>query len=151
MFALLGCMCRTVCFVVLKATRVLVLQVERKLHHQAKAFKMRILTLEASIKDLKQTNETLQGQACAQEQELETRAEELNLSQARERLLARDIIQANEALAYKSRLVEDVGTQVELGRRELSLEQTARKVNPGMASQVVLVSCPGFGDSFHDG
>lgn len=124
-----------------KRTRSFGLQLERKLDHQAKAFKMRILTLEASMKDLKQTSEDLRRQVCAKEQELETQAEELDLSLARERLLARDITRANEAVACKTRCVEEVEAQLALARRELSLEQTARKVKLQSRSGCLIRGC----------
>lgn len=111
-----------------RLTWVATLQIERKVEQQRKAFKMRILTLEASIKDLKQTNEDLRQQISGQEHALAVQAEELALSQARERMLVREVDHANDALAEKNHCVSDLETQVELVRREMALQLTSRKV-----------------------
>lgn len=104
------------------------LQVERKLEHQGRAFKMRILTLEATIKDLKQTIADLCGQNHSQEQELTAKLEELDVSQAKERILLRELEHANEKLLHQESEIDRLGGEVAAVRNQMKIEVAARQV-----------------------
>lgn len=103
-------------------------QVERKLEHQGKAFKMRILTLEATTKDLKQTIEDLRGQIDVQSQKLATKNEELDMSQARERIVTRELQQSNARIADQESRISELANKLESAENEAKLAMASQQV-----------------------
>eukprot|EP00892_Ulva_mutabilis_P000538 jgi/Ulvmu1/10485/UM064_0022.1 len=101
--------------------------VERKSENHGRAFKMRILTLEATIKDLKQTIEDLRGQIDVQTQDLAVKNEELDLSQAREMLLSRELEASNDKFASQESCIRQLMCELESSRSELKLAAAAHQ------------------------
>lgn len=98
------------------------------MEHQGQAFKLRIVTLEASVKDLKQTIGDLKVDIDRKEQQLRAQGVVLHSSQDRERTLMRNVAEAQDEVAQKGTLILRLETKLEEARNELAHHQAAWQV-----------------------